>query len=246
MAAGWFVENWSLPHNGRWIICHFERAGPFNNNGVEGHNGSIKTFVLNQSGQKTTQTAPALVASTCAYLSHKSEEGRHDLVQAGTSSMFKSLPSFRNTDIEKLKKMHPRAAQLITCIQLQQEWQEQMDLFMEIGNDDLSLYERLNLHQRNHRQVPKLSTDVFLDTPVDFYFPSEHLLCRIDRQRSLTITQLHTQVKKYLKRHLLYADKSCGQNTVKRKRRRELLLSMNWKWRYKRFTISGSCDFGRD
>ena len=154
VAAGWFVENWSLLENGRWMICHFKHGGPFNNNGVEGNNGGIKTFVLNQSSKKTTQTASALVANTCAYLSHMSEEGRHDLLKQGTSVMFKNLPSIRNADIEKLKKMHPRAAQLITCIQLQTEWQQQMDLFMAIGNDDLSLYERLTVYQRNHREVP--------------------------------------------------------------------------------------------
>ena len=47
VAAGWFAENWPLPNHGQWMICHFENAGPFNNNGVEGNNSSIKTFVLN-------------------------------------------------------------------------------------------------------------------------------------------------------------------------------------------------------
>ena len=72
VAAGWFAENWSLLENGWWMICHFEHGGPFNNNGVEGNNGCIKTFVLNQSGHKMAQTASGLVESTCAYLSHTS------------------------------------------------------------------------------------------------------------------------------------------------------------------------------
>ena len=206
VAAGWFGENWSLPDNGRWMICHFEHAGPFNNNGVEGNNGGIKTFVLNQSGHKTTQTATALVSNTMAYLQHKSMEGRQDLVKQGQSFMFKNLPSIRNADIEKLKKMHPRAAQLITCIQLETEWQEQMDQFMAIGNDDLSLYERLAVYQRNHREVPRLDTDKFLKKSVDFYFPSEHFLCRIDKKRTLSLQALRSTVKTHLKRHLTFAD----------------------------------------
>ena len=49
---------------------------------------------------------------------------------------------------------------------------------------------------------------VFLDKPVDFYFPSEHFLCRIDRHRELSLKQLRKQVKDHLKRHLLYANKA--------------------------------------
>ena len=98
--------------------------------------------------------------------------------------------------------MHPRAAQLITCIQLETEWQEQMDQFMVIGNDDLSLYERLAVYQRNHREVPRLDTDKFLEKQVDFYFPSEHFLCRINKKRTLSLSALRSTVKKHLRRFL--------------------------------------------
>ena len=122
--------------------------------------------------------------------------------------MLKNLPSFRNADIEKLKKMHPRAAQLITCVQLPDEWSAEMDQFMTVGADDLSLYERLTEYQRYKRDWKTLATAIFLDRPVDFYFPSEHFLCEIDRKRELTLLQLQKQVKKHLKRHLLYANEA--------------------------------------
>ena len=51
-------------------------------------------------------------------------------------------------------------------------------------------------------------TAIFMEQPVDFYFPSEHFLCRIDRRRTLTLPQLQQQVEVFLKRHLLYADKA--------------------------------------
>ena len=59
--------------------------------------------------------------------------------------------------------MHLLAAQLVMCIQLETEWQEQMDQFMAICNDDLSLYERLAVYQHNHRVVLRLETAKFLE-----------------------------------------------------------------------------------
>ena len=228
------------------MICHFGHAGPFNNNGVEGNNGSIETFDLNSSGHKSCQTATGLVASTCAYLSHKCEEGLHALKRSGTSSMFKNLPAFRNADIEKLKKMHPKVAQLIVCVQLPDEWSAEMDQFMTVGADDLSLYERLSEYQRNKRDWKSLATDVFMDLerPMDFYFPSEHFLCEIDRKRELTVPQLRKQVRSHLKRHMLYAEEARWNAHCKR--RVERSLQMRLKWPQKRFTIFVWFDFGRE
>ena len=115
----------------------------------KGNNGSIKTFVLGQAGQKTTLTPTALVANTCGYLSHKSEEDRSDLAKNGTSVMFRNVPSIREVDIVKLKRIHPRAEELVTCVQFPKKRTDEMDKFMSMGSEDLSLHDRLYQYYNN-------------------------------------------------------------------------------------------------
>ena len=43
---------------------------------------------------------------------------------------------------------------------------------------------------------------------VDFFFPSEHLLVRIDPHRTMSLRSLREAVKKYLKRHRTFAEES--------------------------------------
>ena len=96
--------------------------------------------------------------------------------------VFRNVPSVRNGDIDKLKKMHPQAAQLVTCIQFPDEWTKAIDKFMAMGREDLSLHERLYQYYTNRRNIETLEIQMLIKESVDFYFPSEHLLGRVDPQ----------------------------------------------------------------
>ena len=98
-AVAWFSKLWMLPDDDRWMLCHFEHGRPFNNNGTEGNNGGFKGFTLGQAGEKTALTPTHLVANTCQYLTHKSEEQRHELSKSGTTAMFRNLPSVTGSDV---------------------------------------------------------------------------------------------------------------------------------------------------
>ena len=209
IAVAWFAQNWMLPDHGRWMICFFEHGGPLNNNGTEGNNGGYKTSTLGASGAKTALKPRELVANTCTFLARKSEEQRVQLQKSlGATASFRSLPSPLRMDVLKLKKMHPRVAQLIVPMKHQEQWQAQMAKFMGYGSSDLSLFERLNAYQKQRETYEELDVAAFLnpDDPIDFYIPSDGFMLRIDPHRARLLEPMMTQITEELKHHLLMAD----------------------------------------
>ena len=139
---------WLLDH-GRWTLCHFEHGQkwqsihPFNNNGTEGISGRYKTFNLGSARIKTASAPRELVASTCSYMSQKSEEQWHEHKKSlGTSDSLRGMPSIQPHDITKLKKMNPFAIHRIVPTKHLNVWNAILATFMEFGSHDASLYER--------------------------------------------------------------------------------------------------------
>ena len=83
-----------------------------------------------------------------------------------------------------------------------------MAKFMSMGSEDMSLHDRLYQYYQNRRNFETLDIQMLIHESVDFYFPLEHLLVRIDPQRTLSLNSLRKSVAKYLKRHLTFAEES--------------------------------------
>ena len=79
---------------------------------------------------------------------------------------------------------------------------------MSVGSGDMSLHDRLFQYYHNRRDFKTLDIQMLIHESVDFYFPSEHLLVRIEPRRTLTWQSLPKAVRMFLKRHLTFAEGS--------------------------------------
>ena len=90
-----------------------------------------------------------------------------------------------------MKKLHPFVLFLITPIGFEAVWQAQIAKLMDYGksdNSDISVYDPLCRYQRQRDEIQELDMEPLWDRindekaeALDFYFPSDIYLSKVDK-----------------------------------------------------------------